>query len=242
MKRLSLLLDDVAHIRTTLNNPAFDPVQLGILGETAGANGLVCTWSGSDKGISERDLRILKEVRKSFVNFRIPVQEEAVHLALSITPDMVTFVDVKATDPRIVLPVEPALHLESIEPMLSDLQANNISVSALIPPEIGVLKSVSKLSIDYVEIDASDFTGAQDINLELVSLDKIKSAAVAAAKLGLGVNCSGGIGYNHIPAIARIPNLEDITIGGQLIQRALWVGVERAVLEALQLIRHREID
>ena len=58
----------------------------------------------------------------------------------------------------------------------------------------------------------------------------------------MGVNCSGNIGYEDIDGLAQTPNLEDITIGTPLIHRALFVGIERAVGEALQLIRHREID
>lgn len=242
MKRINLLLDDIATIRSTLANPDFDPAQLAVLGETAGAGGVSCTYSGTDKGISERDLRLLKELTKTFFNLRLPPREDVIHLALSLRPDMLTFVDVKQEAPRMVRPVDPNLLEEKIETLLPDLQANDISVAVLIQAEIGILKGINKLSLDYVEIDATDYTGAADINVELVALDKIRSATVAAGKLGMGVNCYGGIRYEHLPELARIANLEDITMGGQLIQRAMWVGIEKAVTEAIQILRLREID
>ncbi len=242
MKRLSLLLDEVAFIRSALKNKDFDPVQFGILAETSGANGLVCTYFGKSNGITERDLRLLKEIRKTFFSIRIPVQEDALRLVLSLSPDMVTFVEVTPTHPFSVQPIDTTLHLDTIQQMLPDLQANNIPVSVLIEPEINILKNVNKLEMDYVEIDVTGYTEAENINDELLFLDKIKSATIAAVKLGMGVNCSGNISFEHISELAKIPNLEDIIIGGQIVQRSIYVGVEKAVSEALQLIRHREID
>jgi pyridoxine 5-phosphate synthase len=242
MKRLSLQVDDLAYIRTALQDDSYDPVRFGIVAEIAGAHGLVCTYTSSSKGIQERDLRLLKELSKSFFNLHIPVNDDALKLALSVMPDMVTFVDVKSNDPRNFSSIDLSLHQPEIEQMVPDLQANKISVSILIKPELDALKVISKLPIDYIEIDVSDFTTASDINEEIVVLDKIKSAAMAVGKWGMGVNCFGNIGYDDIPALAQAPNLEDITIGSELIQRSLLVGIDKAIEEALQLIRHREID
>jgi pyridoxine 5-phosphate synthase len=242
MKRLSVLLDDLAVIRSVLSDDKIDPVRFGILAESAGANGLVCTYSGSAKGILERDLRLIKEMNRSFFNLRMPIQTETMRLALSIIPDMVTFVDIKATDPRKVNPLNPDSLQEDLEQILPNLQANNIASSILVRPEIDSLKAISKLSVDYVEIDVSEYTHSGDINEEIVALDKIKSAALAVGKWGIGVNCSGNIALDDIPALAQTPNLEDITLGANLIQRALLVGVQQAVREAQELIRYREVD
>ncbi len=242
MKRLSVLLDDLAIIRSTFTEMKLDPVRFGVLAETAGASGLVCTFSGSTKGLLERDLRLIKEIRKSFFNLRIPVHNDAMRLALSLSPDMVTFVEVKSNDPRHVTAIDFGVHGTVIEEMIPNLQANNIATSVLVRPEIDYLKGVSKLPVDYVEIDVSDYTSAPDVNEEIVELDKIKSAALALGKWGMGVNCSGGIGFEDIHALAQTPNLEDITMGSEFIHRALLIGVEKTIKEALELIRFREVD
>jgi pyridoxine 5-phosphate synthase len=242
MKRLSVLLDDIAFIRSALNDDHFDPVRFAILSENSGANGIVFTFSGNDNGIRERDLRLAKEMLGSFFNLRIPMKESAVKMALSLIPDMVTFVDVHANEPRRTFTVDPVEHQQEIQQILPDLQANNISVSLLIKPELDTLKAMSKLAIDYVEIDTSEYTRAHDINDEIVALDKIKSAALAVSKWGMGVNCSGNISYQDIAGLAQTPNLEDITLGTHFINRALQVGIDRAVSEAIQLINYREIE
>jgi pyridoxine 5-phosphate synthase len=111
-----------------------------------------------------------------------------------------------------------------------------------VKPEIEYLKLVSKLPFDYIELDALEYTEASDINDEILALDKLKSAALALGKWGMGVNCSGNIGYDDIDGLAQTPNLEDITMGDSLIRRALLVGIEQAIREALELMRYREID
>lgn len=242
MKRLSVMLDDLALIRLVLADEKIDPVRFGVLAETAGANGLVCTLAGKGRGVEERDLKMIKAIKHSYFNLRMPIDNDAMRLALAILPDMVTFVEIASGDSRKVDTINPAMHHADIETMLPNLQANNIAVAVLLKPDIESLKAISKLSVDYVELDAREYTQANDINDEIVALDKIKSAALAVGKWGMGVNCSGNIGYEDIDGLAQIPNLEDISIGTPLIHRALFVGIERAVGEALQLLRHREID
>lgn len=242
MKRLSVLLDDIAFIRSALNNDNFDPVRFAILSENSGANGIVYTFTGNENGIREKDLRLSKEMLKSFFNLRIPLKESAVKLALSLIPDMVTFVDIHANEPRRTFAVDPVERQQEIQQILPDLQANSISISLLIKPELDTLKAISKLAIDYVEIDTSDYTQAHDINEEIVALDKIKSAALAVNKWGMGINCSGDISYQDIAGLAQTPNLEDITLGTHYINRALQVGTDRAVAEAMGLIHYPELD
>lgn len=237
MKRLTILLDSVAKIRKATGDSGYDPVRIGVLAENAGADGLACSYTGDEKGITERDIRLLKEIRTTYFNLYIPPTPEAVRTALSVTPDMVTFADFHSADGRGPLPITPALHLETIQTLVPDLKANQISVAAVIPPEISVLKSLNKLQLDYVDLCGENLTNAADVNEELVESDKIRSAAMAAAKLGFGVNCSGDLGYAQLSVLTRVPYLEDLVLGCDFARRALYVGVEQAVKEGLHAIR-----
>ncbi|MFZ0390983.1 MAG: pyridoxine 5'-phosphate synthase [Calditrichia bacterium] len=243
MKRLSILLDDIAMIRNVIGLSEPDPVQVAVLAEAAGVQGLACTFrGGTNTGITERDLKLLKDIRKSFLNLYIPAQDEPIHQAMSLSPDMVTFIHEGTGQKGRIQPVSPENELERVEQMLPDFRANRISVAIRIEPEINLMKSLSRMPIDYVELDVSTFTAAADINEEIVALDHIKSSAMAAAKLGFGVNCGGGIRYEHIPQLGRIPQLEDVILGRQFLQRAFLVGVDRAVNEALQLLRQHKLE
>jgi pyridoxine 5-phosphate synthase len=119
---------------------------------------------------------------------------------------------------------------------LPDFHANNISVAVFSYPEINLLKQLNRIQIDYVDFDCSEITSASDSNEELVGFDKLNSATIAAAKLGMGVNCFGGIDYHYLPDLAMVPRLEDICMGVSILKRAMLVGVEQAIKEALQQI------
>ncbi len=147
---------------------------------------------------------------------------------------MVTIVDVPSHSDDRVRPLIPETMMDLLPDVIADFQANNISVALFVSPEINVLKQISKLPVDYVELDCTEMTRAADSNEYLVAFDRINSATLAAAKLGLGVNCIGEIDFTHLPQLATIPHLEDICMDLSILKRALLVGVNQAVQEALQ--------
>ncbi len=236
MKRLTIAVDDIATLRHVLNDSDVDPVQFAILCEVAGANGISLTLADSHNGVPERDAHFIKKLHKTFLNIHIPPEPHLIKSVLSISPDMVTFVDISNRDGFKMSPLSASILAETLPDVLPDFQANNISVAVFSYPEISALKNLSRVNIDYVEFDCSEITMATDSNEELVAYDKLTSATLAAAKLGIGVNCYGGIDYAHLPGLAVIPRLEDICMGLSIIKRALLIGVEKAIREAREQI------
>jgi pyridoxine 5-phosphate synthase len=237
LKRLTIDIESVAQLRNLFNEPEFNPTRFAILSEVAGAHGIVASLGDGKKSVLERDIKLIKETHISYLNLHIPAKDPQVKTALSLSPNMVTFVDFNSSDPQNnILPLSSNIISGLLPDILPDFQANNISVAAFIPPEISVLKQLSKVEIDYVEFDCNRYTFADDSNDELVELDNIRSAILGAAKLGLGVNCFGGISYDHLPALASIPQLEDITMGLSILKRAIEVGVNQAIQEAMRQI------
>ena len=98
MKRLTIAVDEVATLRHVLKDGDIDPVQFAVMCEVAGANGISLTLTDSHIGALERDAQLLKKIRKSFLNLHIPPEPQLIKAVLSISPDMVTFVDVSNVD------------------------------------------------------------------------------------------------------------------------------------------------
>ncbi|MGH1364402.1 MAG: pyridoxine 5'-phosphate synthase [Calditrichia bacterium] len=242
VKRLTISVDDVATLRYVLKDTDFDPVQYAILAEVAGASGISVTLADSDRGLKESDIRTLRKVYKSFLNLHIPIDPQMVKIALGIKPDMVTFVDVSQSGAIAISPLSTHTLVETLPGVLSDFRASQISVAAFAMPEINLLKQLNRIDVDFVEFDCSEITRAADSNDELVALDKLHSAVLGAAKLGIGVNCYGSIGYQHLPYLARIPRIEDICMGLSIVKRAMLVGVQTAVQEANQQLMLNQRD
>ena len=236
MKRLTIELNDMARLRTLFMDNDLNPTRFALLCEIAGAHGIVLTLGNEKSKMEERDIRLIKELNKSFLNLHIPPQTEQMKIALSLKPEMVTFVNIEKESHYLFSPLS-ADDLSQVMPdILPDFQANNISVAAFVPPEIDILKQIGKIQIDYVEFDCVPLTLASDTNEELLEADKLRTAVLGAAKLGLGINCYGRIDYAQLPLLASIPQLEDITMGLSILKRSMVVGIHQAVREALQQI------
>lgn len=236
MKRLTVSIDDVATLRYILNDSDFDPVQYAMMCEISGASGIVLTLANTEHGVQERDVQLLKKLSKTSLNVHIPPDPQSVKQALTLNPDMVTFVEISKSDRIKISPLSSSTISNSLASYLPDFHANSISVSVFSYPEINMLKLLGRARIDYVEFDCTEITMAADSNEELVGMDKLNSATLAAAKLGIGVNCYGGIGYENLASLAAIPRMEDICMGLSVLKRSMLVGIDRAVKEAKEQI------
>jgi pyridoxine 5-phosphate synthase len=226
----------MAGLRTLFRDDDLNPTRFALLCEMAGAHGIALALGSEKSKVEERDIRLMKELNKNFLNLHIPPQTEQMKIALSVKPEMVTFVNMEKESSQLFSPLSAEDLYQVMPEILPDFQANNISVAAFVAPEIDVLKQIGKIQIDYVEFDCTALTAANDTNEELLEADKLRTAILGAAKLGLGINCYGKIDYTQLPLLASIPQLEDITMGLSILKRSMVVGIHQAVREALQQI------
>ena len=75
------------------------------------------------------------------------------------------------------------------------------------------------------------------MNQVMEELERIKSMAVAASKLGLGVSAGHGLNYQNVRDVAKIDQVEELNIGHSIVSRAVLVGMDKAVREMIALIR-----
>ncbi len=236
MHRFALDIDPVAYIRNVLDGQNPDPVHTVVLAELGGAESIVCYLRDDLKTVNERDVTLFRQIVKSYLNIRINLTDESLRALLKIQPDMVTLVapgEVTSVEP---LSLDLDMYSQQIQNYIAELRSNNILSAALIEPTIMQVKQAGKLEFDYVELNASKLAEAEDMNTELDILGEISSAALAANKIGMGVNISGPIGYDNIRDIARIEFIEDIIVGKPVLNKALAIGFEQAVRDIISLL------
>jgi pyridoxine 5-phosphate synthase len=68
-------------------------------------------------------------------------------------------------------------------------------------------------------------------------IERIKRAAAYAESLGLIVAAGHGLTYRNIGALAAIPAIAEFNIGHNIVSRAVFVGLYKAVEEMIQAIR-----
>jgi pyridoxine 5-phosphate synthase len=237
MVRLGVNVDHVATIREARKGIEPDPIAAAVLCELAGADGIVCHLREDRRHIKDRDLSLLRQVVRTHLNLEMAAVDEMIKKAISILPDMVTLVPEKRQEVTTEGGLDINANYDYLEEVTSTLRANNIIVSFFIDPDIYQIKAAAKLGADYVELHTGAYANAADLNQVVEELERIKSMAAAAAKLGLGVSAGHGLNYHNVSDVAKINQIEELNIGHSIISRAVLVGMDRAVREMVALIR-----
>ena len=70
-----------------------------------------------------------------------------------------------------------------------------------------------------------------------MDLNNLKDGAALAHKLGLKVNAGHGLTYENVHRMHEIPELIELNIGHNIIARAVFDGLEKAVIDMKDLIK-----
>ncbi len=237
MIRLGVNVDHIATVREARRGKLPDPVAGAIAAEMAGADGIVCHLREDRRHIKDKDLYLLKEIVKTHLNLEMAATDEMVRIATEVVPDMVTIVPEKREEITTEGGLDVTANYDWIEEVVKQLRSHNIVVSLFIDPDIQQIKSSARCGADYVELHTGRYANADDMGAVMDELEKIRSLAMAAEKLGLGVSAGHGLDYQNVRDILDIDQIEELNIGHSIIAKAVMVGMERAVREMLDIIR-----
>lgn len=238
MMRLGVNVDHIATVREARRGKLPDPVAGAIAAEMAGTDGIVCHLREDRRHIKDKDLYLLKEIVKTHLNLEMAATDEMVRIASEVVPDMVTLVPERREEITTEGGLDVIANSDWIEEVVKQLRSHNIVVSLFIDPDIQQIKAAARSGADYVELHTGMYANAEDMGAVMDELEKLRSMAIAAEKLGLGVSAGHGLDYYNIREILEIEQIEELNIGHSIVSKAVMVGMERAVREMLEIIRH----
>lgn len=236
MARLGVNVSSVAELRGMVGLKDPDPVAAALYAEVGGADGIVCPIREELRPITDRDLRILRDVVKTHLNLQIPPTEKMITMALSHNPDMITLIPGKKPGSTQGGGLDVLGHQSELARLVHDIRSQDVVVSLLVEPIIHQVKAAAKVGSDYIELHLGRYAASDDQNERADILENVASVALAAVKLELGVAASRGLTYSNIPDIAAIESIEEINIGHAIVSRALWLGFEQAVRDMVAIV------
>jgi len=235
MARLCLCVNQVAKCRNDKKDRVPDPTAIAIAAEMAGIDGIVAHLRQDRLDISDRDVSVLKEVVQTHFNIAIPLRDEMVKKVVNILPDMVTLLPSVQEDKK-----ENSLDVvagrDYVESVAQTLRAHNIVVTMLIDPEPQQIKAAARAQADYVQFNTAQLQRIDDLGTMADHIEQIRSAAIAANKIGLGVTAGRGLNTQNLRELTNVSYVEEYNIGWGIISRAMLVGVERAVEDFRKLV------
>jgi pyridoxine 5-phosphate synthase len=236
--RFSLNVDHIATLRNTRGEDQPDPVTAALIAEEAGVDGIVVHLREDRRHITERDVRLLRELVKTKLDLEMAATEEIVKIACDVGPELSTLVPEKRQE----LTTEGGLNvidnISLIKDTIKELHSSDIEVSLFIEPEINQIDAAAELNADFIEIHTGVFANAVSEEEQFDELEKIRTAVKHAKKLGMGVNAGHGLDYQNIKIFREVPDIDEVSIGHAIIARAVVVGIKEAVQEMIRLIRN----
>jgi len=235
--RLSLNVDHIATLRNVRGEDQPDPVTTALIAEQAGVDGVVVHLREDRRHITERDVRLLRELVKTKLDLEMAANEEIIKIACDVGPELATLVPEKRQE----LTTEGGLNvidnISLIKSTITELHNSDIEVSLFIEPELAQIDTAAEIDADFIEIHTGIFANAVSEEEQFDELDRIRAAVIHAKKIGLGVNAGHGLNYQNIKIFREVPDIDEVSIGHSIIARAVTVGIKEAVQEMIRLIK-----
>ncbi|MFH1096212.1 MAG: pyridoxine 5'-phosphate synthase [Candidatus Desantisbacteria bacterium] len=232
--QLGINIDHVATIRQTRGGKEPDPVKAALIAELAGCDSIVCHLREDRRHIQERDVRLLRELVQTKLNLEMAATDAMVKFALHIRPNQVTLVPERREELTTEGGLDVISQREKITSIVSLLQEERILVSLFIEPDIAQIRATAKTNAMMIEIHTGPYVNSANPEEEL---EKITDAVSFARKQGLRVVAGHGLTYRNTAQIVAIPGIEELNIGHSIISHALFVGLDEAVREMLEIVR-----
>ncbi len=245
MTTLGVNVDHIATIRQARQAPEPDPVAAAILAELAGAHGITVHLREDRRHISDRDVRLLREVITTRLNLEMAVTEEMISLALEVGPDSATLVPEREGEVTTEGGLDVVKNEREIMGAVERLQEGGLEVSLFIDPERNQIEHAAITKATMIEINTAAYSEAVPKGLKesdekfQSELDKIVAAAQLAESLGLRVLAGHGLTYRNVRPVSDILQMTELNIGHNIVARAALVGMERAVRAMLEAMAPR---
>ncbi|MEQ8273014.1 MAG: pyridoxine 5'-phosphate synthase [Deltaproteobacteria bacterium] len=240
--RLGVNVDHIATIRQARRTAYPDPVEAALVAERAGADQITVHLREDRRHIQERDVDILRRVVKTELNLEMAASQEMVAIALKYSPDTVTLVPERREELTTEGGLDVIQNRENLQRAIRLLQDGNIRVSMFIDPDLDQVRASHKLDAHAVEIHTGRYAEARSFKERSEELGRIRDAAKAAAKLGLGVAAGHGLHYDNTIPVARILEIVELNIGHAIVARAMLSGMEVAVRDMIAQMREARAD
>ena len=227
-QRLFVNIDHVATIRQARRADEPDPVAAALVCEQAGADGITAHLREDRRHIQDADMERLAANIGTMLNFEMALSDSIVDLAVRLRPHEAMFVP----EGRQEVTTEGGLDVTHDRTRLSGAIARFKEVGVrcvlFIDPDLDAVSRSRDLGADAVELHTGRYAHHPN---DLEAIRALSRAAAHGVKLGLSVHAGHGLTLANVGAVARIPEVEELSIGHSIVSRAVFVGIGEAVRE-----------
>jgi len=240
MIELGVNIDHVATLREARKGSAPDLIAAAKVCEIAGAHQITVHLRQDRRHIQDRDVDLLSQVLQIRLNLEMGVTDEIIGIAHRIKPETVCLVPENRQEITTEGGLDVASQVARIKEVTAGFHDDGIHVSLFIDPDMHQIDASAEIGADYVEFHTGAYANARgDRTCE--ELLRLETAAMHAQDLGLGVHAGHGLTVRNLAPVAVLPGLREVNIGHDIIARALFIGLEDAVREIIDILELHSI-
>lgn len=237
--KLGVNIDHVATLRQARGGIFPDPVEAAKICRRVGTHAVVMHLREDRRHIQDQDLFRVKRSVPVRLNLEMSIAPSVLRVARKLIPPQATLVPERRQERTTEGGLDLLLKTANIRRAVDQLKAQGTEVSLFIDPDLKQVDMAKKIGADSVEFHTGDYADQKSRVGAQKELARLKKASAHACRIPLHVYAGHGLDYENVPAILKIPAMEELNIGYSIVTRALWVGFEKAVSEMLELIGPR---
>ena len=233
---LGVNIDHVATIRQARGASYPSVLEAARIAESAGADAITVHLREDRRHIQDDEVVALCKQVRTRVNLEMAVTDEMLAIAELNRPADVCLVPEKREELTTEGGLDVLTHFESVKYACRHLAMAGIRVSLFIDPETDQLDAALACGAPVVEIHTGSYADASEDRVRQ-ELQRIVSAADYGESIGLHINAGHGLHYHNVQPIMRIPQIIELNIGHAIVAHALFVGLESAVQQMIDIIK-----
>jgi pyridoxine 5-phosphate synthase len=244
--RLNVNIDHVATVRQARRAPEPSLVAAAMLCEQAGADGITVHLRGDRRHIQDADVKTLRETVTTYLNLEMAANEEMLKIALDTRPDAVSLVPETPSEITTEGGLDVQANIAIVRATVSRLRQAGILASLFIDPDPKQIEAAHEVNAQQIELCTAAYAeatlgavgfhgeGALRVGQEL---RRLREGAALGTQYGLLIAAGHGLTYRNVGAVAGISEVAEFNIGHNIIARAVFTGLERAVIEMREAIK-----
>lgn len=238
MVRLSVNLNKVALIRNSRGADYPNLVQVAIDCERFGAQGITIHPRPDERHARYTDVAALKEVTTTELNIEGYPTEKFLQVVLAQCPDQVTLVPDEPGQLTSDHGWDTVGKAEFLKKTIGRLRDAGIRTSIFVDPEEKMIEGAKIVGTDRIEFYTGPFAhGFSEDRAAAVA--PFTRACSFAANAGLGINAGHDLNLDNLTYFAaRMPELQEVSIGHALISDALYFGLANTIQMYLRCLHN----
>ena len=234
---LGVNIDHIATLRNARGGLEPNLIQAALICEKAGADGITVHLREDRRHTKDNDVIELKKVLKTRLNLEMALTDEMQKVALAVKPECVCLVPENRQEVTTEGGLEVASRIEFVKDFVKPLVEAGIVVSLFIDADKEQVEAAAKTGAQFIELHTGKYSEAWGTPEEELEMNNLKKGAALAHRLGLKVNAGHGLTYENVHRMHEIPELIELNIGHNIIARAVFDGLEKAVIDMKDLIK-----